>query len=114
MRDHRKLQVFVSAERLALQVHEAANALPRDETFLLAHQLRSSAVSIASNIAEGCARRSRKEYVYFLTVAYGSARELEYQLSLARHLGYPIPPELENSAGEICQALRTLIQSQVS
>jgi len=112
VRDHRKLTAFILADAFALKVFETAQRLPREETFSLALQLRRGAVSIASNIVEGCARRTRKEYVHFLSIAYGSAREVEYLLSLARRLGYAIGPELEDSAGEICQVLRSLIQSQ--
>lgn len=112
MRDHRKLTAFILADAFALEVFETAKRLPREETFSLSLQLRRGAVSIASNIVEGCARRTKKEYMHFLSVAYGSAREVEYQLSLARRLGYPITPELETSAGEICRVLRSLIQPQ--
>jgi four helix bundle protein len=112
MRDPRKLKAFVLADAFALEVFETARRLPHEETYSLALELRRGAVAIASNIVEGCARRTKKEYAHFLSAAYGSAREVEYQLSLARRLGYGIAPELEASAGEICEALRALIQSQ--
>jgi four helix bundle protein len=50
--------------------------------------MRRAAVSVASNIVEGCARRGQNEYIHFLDIAFGSLRELQYQVSLAGRLGY--------------------------
>jgi four helix bundle protein len=59
-----------------------------DDKFGLTSQLRRAAISIASNIVEGAARSSLPEYMRFLEIAYGSAKEVEYQLSIAERLGY--------------------------
>ncbi len=88
MRDHRKLRAFELADELALAVYQATKAFPPDERFGLTSQMRRAAVSIASNIVEGCARRTEANYLRFLEIAHASARELDYQLSLSARLGY--------------------------
>lgn len=90
------------------------SSFPREEQFGLTSQVRRAAVSIASNIVEGCARDSQADYVRFLDMAYGSARELEYQLSLAERLNYLSKPDaesLQNMAVEPCKVLNGLIRS---
>ena len=113
MRDHTKLRAFELADALALMVYSRTRAFPRDEQFGLTSQLRRAAVSVASNIVEGSARGSETEYLRFLDMAYSSSRELQYQLSLARRLGY-LPAEqaeeLESTATETAKVLNGLIR----
>ena len=88
MRDHRKLRAFELADRFAILVYKYTQDFPSNEQFGLTSQLRRSAVSVPSNIVEGCARPTKAEYVRFLDIAYGSASEAKYQISLAARLGF--------------------------
>ncbi len=88
MRDHTRLRAFELADNLAIETYRVTQAFPREEQFGLTSQMRRAAVSTASNIVEGCARHTESEYLRFLDIAFGSARELEYQISLATRLGY--------------------------
>ncbi len=101
MRDHKKLRAFELADELALSVYKKTASFPSDERFGLTSQMRRCAVSVASNIVEGCARNTQADYLRFLDIAFGSVRELEYQLSLAKRLGY-----LEANVAEPIEALR--------
>ena len=75
---------------------------PREETFGLTSQMRRAVVSVASNIVEGCARHSERDYIHFLDMAYGSCRELEYQVSLSHRLGY-LDEDAHSSMAAACQ-----------
>jgi four helix bundle protein len=88
MRDPNKLSAFQLADQLAIAVYKHTATMPPDERFGLTQQIRRAAVSIPSNIVEGCSRHSESDYLRFLDMALGSACELEYQLSLALRLGF--------------------------
>jgi four helix bundle protein len=77
------------------EVFGLARSLPGHEQFGLASQLRRCAVSIPSNIAEGYARESRREYLRHLVIARASLAELETQLLIAKRVGYLTPRQLE-------------------
>ena len=87
-KNHKDLILWQKAMVLATDVHRLTTELPRHELFGLSSQLRRAAVSIPSNVAEGAARRTSREFLSFLHVARGSFAELETQLHLAVSIGY--------------------------
>ena len=88
MRDHTQLRAFELADELALLVYRITAGFPKEELYGLTPQMRRAAVSVPSNIVEGCARDSQSDYLRFLYIAFGSLRELHYQLSLSKRLGF--------------------------
>lgn len=91
MRDYRQLDVWHAADLLATKVYDIATALPQNEKYELAAQLRTAAVSIPSNIAEGCGRGSDPDFERFLSIAAGSTSEIEYQLSFVERRWPSVP-----------------------
>jgi len=85
---YRDLKVWQKALDWAEAIYIATAAWPREERFGLISQVRRSAVSVASNIAEGAARRTTGEFMQFVGIAQGSLAEAETQLLLAQRLGY--------------------------
>ncbi len=88
MQDFRELKIWQKAHGLTLSIYRATQDFPRSETYGLTSQMRRAAVSIGSNICEGSGRGTLPEFVQFCQNAFGSTSELEYQLILARDLGY--------------------------
>lgn len=114
MRDHTRLRAFELADEVVLLIYQATRAFPKDEIYGLTSQMRRAAVSVPSNIVEGCVRESQAEYLRFLEVAFGSLRELHYQFSLASRLGYintQDVPICESKMTETEKVLAALIRS---
>ena len=88
MRDHTKLRAFELADEVAMLIYRVTAGFPKEELFGLTSQIRRAAVSVPSNIVEGCARDSEADYLRFLNIAFGSLRELHYQLTLSQRLGF--------------------------
>src|SRR4051812_29332706 len=88
MQSAKNLHVYAKALELAKTVYLLTGAFPGEERFGLTSQMRRAAVSIGSNIAEGCGRRGDKELMGYLHIALGSASELEFQCELSAELGH--------------------------
>lgn len=109
---HKNLDVYKSAMSFITDIYKITTGFPEVERYGLANQMRRSAVSIASNIAEGAARNSTKEYIQFLHHALGSATELETQLQISINLGYlDEKTNLPDQLYKIIKMLIGLIQS---
>ncbi|OGN89247.1 MAG: four helix bundle protein [Chloroflexi bacterium RBG_13_48_10] len=88
MKDFRKLKVWERAHKLTLSIYMLTKQFPKDELYGLTSQMRRSAFSIPTNIAEGRGRGSQAELSRFLFFAMGSSSELEYQIILSHDLHY--------------------------
>jgi len=88
MKDHKELNAWKVSMDFVAEVYAITREFPKEEIYGLTSQLRRAAVSIPSNISEGAARNSEKEFVQFLHIALGSAAEAETQLLIAQRLGY--------------------------
>lgn len=98
---HKKLDVWKAAMEATKTVYRLTTSFPAEEKFGLASQMRRAAVSIPCNIAEGAARRGKKEFRNFVSMAQGSLSELDTQLDLSVSLGYLRDEELEDLAGQL-------------
>jgi four helix bundle protein len=85
---HKKLNAWTDPVDLAQQIYRVTERFPSNEQFGLTSQIRRAAVSIPINIAEGAARKTKKEFLNFLHIAKGSLSELHTQLEIARRLEY--------------------------
>ncbi len=96
VREFRKLKVWEKSHQLVLAIYKATAQFPNHELYGLTSQMRRAAVSIPSNIAEGCGKSSEAELARYMQISMGSTSELEYQLLLARDLAYLNPEQYEN------------------
>ena len=87
---HKNLEVWKKSINLVVNVYKISGAFPKTEKYGLISQIQRAVVSVPSNIAEGAARNSTKEYIRFLSIAQGSLSELETQLIISEKLGYKI------------------------
>ena len=85
---YRNIKVYQLAYNFVLKVYNQTENFPKSEENNIKSQLRRAAVSIPLNIAEGSAKASKKEFLHYLNIAYGSAKEIEVLLSLCFDLNY--------------------------
>jgi four helix bundle protein len=110
----RELLVWRRSQDLALEVYRSTTSFPKEERYGLTAQMRRAAISVSSNIAEGCGRQGDRELARFLQIARGSVRELECQLDLSSKLGYiesAVYTKLDSETQEISRMLNRLIHS---
>jgi four helix bundle protein len=105
---HKKLVLWHKAVHLVVSVYDVSRRFPASERFGLAAQMQRAAVSIPSNVAEGAARKGRKEYLQFIYTARGSLSELDTQVEIAGLLGYLKPDESSKLQAEIDEVSRLL------
>lgn len=110
MRNFQDLLVWQKSHELTLKIYKISSSFPKEELFGLSSQIRRSAVSIGSNIAEGCGRNSDAEMKRFLVISTGSCSELECQIILAKDLGY-IPDIIFAELSEKVNTTRRMLHS---
>ena len=101
MKPHQKLDAWKKSFFFVKEIYLITEKLPADERFGLTSQIRRSSVSIPSNIAEGAGRKSKKEFIQFLSIALGSLSELDTQLLLCKELGFIDQINCDNLISEL-------------
>ena len=110
MSTHKDLKVWEKSMDLVVSTYKLSSHFPSEEKFGLTSQMRRAAVSVPSNIAEGAARNSTKEYIRFLYISLGSLSELETQFLISKRLDY-LSDVLEEAITEIRKMLLGLIRN---
>ena len=98
---YKNLEAYKESKTLVKQVYTLLRKFPREEQYALCDQLRGAVISVPSNIAEGLGRVSTKEQIHFLEIAYGSLREVDCQLDIAKDLAYISDDELSDVEKQI-------------
>ncbi len=114
LKNYKELKVWQKSYGLCLEVYRITKGFPKQETYGLTSQIRRSAVSIPSNIAEGYGRKTTADYLRFLYIAYGSVCELETQILLSGDLSYIPSVDLEvlkDKTAEVERMLKSMIKS---
>ena len=88
MKDYRKLIVWQKSHSNALMIYNLTKNFPKEERFGVTSQLRRAALSVPTNIAEGCGKFTQKDFANYLQIAFGSAQEAEYLAFFSSKLGY--------------------------
>lgn len=113
IRNYKDLNIWKRSIELVKNIYEISNSFPKEELYVLTSQLRRTAISIPSNIAEGFSRFHNKEYRQFLYIALGSCAELETQIIIANYLKYLDDDrfnDIINESEVICKMISNLIK----
>lgn len=108
IKSYKELLVWQRAMELVVEVYKLTELFPRDEKYGLAIQMQRAAVSIPSNIAEGYRRSHRKEYAQFLSIAFGSAAELETQIEICKRISKLASCDFSRTETLLTEVLRML------
>lgn len=111
---HKMLNAWKKSLNLITKVYKITGSFPRYEQYGISIQMRKSSLSVASNIAEGAARQTKKEFIQFLHMAQGSLSELDTQVEASKQLGYLQEKDikdLSDNAIEIDKMITGLIKS---
>lgn len=108
MLNFKDLAIWQRSHKLTLEIYRATQHFPKEEIYGLTSQIRRAVSSIPTNIAEGCGRHTNAELANFLNIASGSASEVEYEILLAKEVGYITEVQYETWVNEICE-LRSML-----
>ncbi len=106
---HKKLEVWKQSMELVIKLYKIIEGFPKEEKYILIDQIKRSAISIPSNIAEGAGRHTKKEFINFLHIAQGSLSELDTQLEIALRSDY-----LTNDAHSILDKMMISIDKMLT
>ncbi len=110
MRNFLQLSIWQRSHAFTIKIYSITKSFPQEEKYGLTSQMRRSAASIPTNIAEGCGRNSIPELKRFLTISAGSSSEQQYQLILSKDLGYLKDTDFKDLQDEIIE-IRKMIYS---
>ena len=105
---HKNLEVWKQSIDFVTEIYKLTNLFPKEELYGLVQQMRRSAVSVPSNIAEGCGRKGNAETIQFLYIAAGSTSEIETQIIIANKIGFLSIDETEKIISQLDQIKRLL------
>lgn len=110
MRNFRELSIWQRGHELCLKIYKITSTFPKEEMYGITSQMRRSASSIPTNIAEGCGRNSNPDFKRFLTISAGSGSELEYQIQLAKDLKFITEEQFLSLTNDVIE-IRKMIYS---
>jgi four helix bundle protein len=111
MSGHREQFIWKRSVQFAIYCYQLTNHFPKSELYGLTNQMRRSAVSVPSNIAEGYGRNGKPEYIRFLHISLGSLRELDTQLYIAKEVGLASPELFTPVMREVDELQRILVSA---